>query len=138
MCVFCKIISGDIPAHKVYEDENFLAFLDIKPINPGHTLIIPKNHYANLSEIPENELSNMILIVKKVAVLLTKNLNFTDYTISENNGPLAGQSVAHFHFHIIPRFENDILTDWDHKERRVGEKEYKPGEAEEIIKKILA
>lgn len=138
MCVFCQIISGDIPAHKVYEDENFLAFLDIKPINPGHTLIIPKNHYANLSEIPDTELSSIILIVKKVAALLAEKLNFTDYTISENNGPLAGQSVPHFHFHIIPRFENDILTDWDHKERRVGEKEYAAGEAEEIIKKILA
>ena len=101
MCVFCKIIAGEIPAHKVYEDENFLAFLDIKPINPGHTLVVPKNHYANLSEIPETELADLILRVKKLAVLLAKKLNFTDYTISENNGPLAGQSVPHFHFHII-------------------------------------
>ncbi|MHB8904268.1 MAG: HIT family protein [Patescibacteria group bacterium] len=136
MCVFCKIINGEIPAHKVYEDEKTLAFLDIKPINPGHTLIIPKNHYANLSEIPEIELADLIIKVKKIAALLKEKLGFTDYTISENNGPLAGQSVSHFHFHIIPRFANDILTNWDHKERRVGEKEYEPGEAEEIIKKL--
>jgi len=138
MCIFCKIISGEIPSYKVYEDEKVLAFLDIRPINPGHTLIIPKNHYANLSEIPEDELTDLILKVKKLAALLVKKLNFSDYTISENNGPLSGQSVAHFHFHIIPRFENDILTNWDHKEHRVGEREYGPGEAEEIIKKINA
>lgn len=129
MCVFCKIIAGEIPSYKVYEDENFLAFLDIKPINLGHTLVIPKNHYANLSEIPENELRSLILRVKKIAGLLSKKLNFTDYTISENNGPLSGQSVAHIHFHIIPRFEGDNLSSWSHKD-------YETGEAEEIIKKI--
>jgi histidine triad (HIT) family protein len=129
MCIFCKIIAGEIPAYKVYEDEKFLAFLDIKPINPGHALVVPKNHYANLSEIPETELSNLILRVKKVAALLTEKLNFSDYTISENNGPLAGQSVSHIHFHIIPRFANDKLSDWEHKE-------YQLGEAEEIIKKL--
>lgn len=138
MCVFCKIIAGEIPIYKVYEDENFIAFLDIKPINPGHTLVVPKNHYANLSEIPDVELGNLIISVKKLAGLLAEKLNFTDYTISENNGPLAGQSVAHLHFHIIPRFENDILTNWDHKEHRRGEREYEPGEAEEVLKKILA
>lgn len=131
MCIFCKIISGEIPSYKVYEDEKTLAFLDIKPINLGHTLVVPKNHYANLSEIPETELSNLILIVKKVAVLLAEKLNFSDYTISENNGPLAGQSVPHIHFHIIPRFQDDKLESWEHKE-------YKEGEAEEIIKKILS
>ena len=131
MCVFCKIISGEIPAYKVYEDENFLAFLDIKPINPGHTLVISKNHYATLSEISETELSNMILIVKKLAILLAKKLSFSDYTISENNGPLSGQSIAHFHFHIIPRFAGDKLLSWKHKE-------YQAGEAEEIIRKIKA
>ena len=136
MCIFCKIISGEIPCHKVYEDEKTLAFLDIKPINPGHTLIVPKNHYANLSEIPETELCDLILRAKKLAALLSEKLNFTDYTISQNNGPLAGQTVAHIHFHIIPRFENDILTGWDHKEHRRGEKEYSSEEAEEIIKKL--
>jgi len=129
MCVFCKIITGEIPAYKVYEDEKFLAFLDVKPINPGHTLVVPKNHYANLSEIPEGELAKLIIIVKKVAAELIAKLNFSDYTISENNGPLAGQSVSHIHFHIIPRFADDKLSDWKHKE-------YKPGEAEEIIKKL--
>jgi len=131
MCVFCKIIAGEIPAYKVYEDEKVLSFLDISPINPGHTLVIPKNHYANLSDIPETGLSDLILRVKKVAALLTEKLNFSDYTISENNGALAGQSVTHFHFHIIPRFADDKLSDWKHKE-------YKPGEAEEIIKKLQA
>jgi len=131
MCIFCDIISGQLPSYKVYEDDKIVSFLSINPVNPGHTLVITKNHYANLSEIPEEELAELIIIVKKVAAKLIAKLNFTDYTISENNGASAGQSVPHFHFHIIPRFENDKLSDWKHKE-------YLPGEAEEIIKKINA
>lgn len=131
MCVFCEIINNNIPPRKVYEDEKTLAFLDIKPINPGHTLVVPKSHYANLSEIPEAELVDLILKVKKVAALLVKKLNFTDYTISQNNGPLSGQSVLHIHFHIIPRLATDQLSSWKHRE-------YEPGEMDEIIKKINA
>ena len=129
MCIFCKIIAGEIPIYKVYEDEKTLAFLDIKPITPGHTLVIPKKHYANLSEINDGELTDLILAVKKICTLLMAKLNFTDYAIAENNGPLAGQSVSHIHFHIIPRPKEDNPYSWEHKE-------YKPGEAEEIIKKL--
>jgi histidine triad (HIT) family protein len=130
MCVFCKIVNNEIPYYKVYEDDKTLAFLDISPINHGHTLVISKNHYANLNEIPADELANLIVVVKKVSSLLSTKLNFSDYTISENNGIFSGQSVFHIHFHVIPRYEDDNLTAWEHKE-------YAPGEAEEIIKKLV-
>lgn len=130
MCIFCKIISGEIPSYKVYEDEKFLAILDAFPLRVGHTLVIPKEHYSNLSEIPDLDLKDLIIKVKQVAALLTTKLNFTDYKISENNGPLAGQSVPHIHFHIVPQYPGEVAP-------TQGKFEYQPGEAEEIIKKLL-
>jgi len=129
MCIFCKIISGEIPAFKVYEDENILAFLDIQPVNPGHTLVVPKKHYQNLEEIPEMELSVLILAVKKIGARLKEKLGIEGYNASTNNDPAAGQIVPHLHFHIIPRHEGDGHTSWSRRQ-------YQSGEAEEIIKKL--
>ncbi|MDP2944013.1 MAG: HIT family protein [bacterium] len=129
MCIFCKIINKEIPSYKVYEDEKMLAFLDIAPINSGHTLIVPKNHYVNLEAIPTEELSALMSTVKKVGALLKDKLGVSGYNITANNDPIAGQLIPHLHFHVIPRREGDGLKLWP------GRK-YEEGEAEEIIKKL--
>jgi len=129
MCIFCKIVNHEIPCYKVYEDDKVLAFLDIKPVNSGHTLVIPKTHYQNLEEINEKDLSYLIVAVKKIGKLLKEKLNVIGYNVHENNGLIAGQAVSHIHFHIIPRVEADGLEHWP-----AGE--YKEGEAEEILKKL--
>ncbi|WP_423792592.1 HIT family protein [Methanocaldococcus indicus] len=103
MCIFCKIVNGEIPAKVVYEDDYVLAFLDINPRSKGHTLVIPKKHYEKFEDIPDEELQKLILGVKKTLNIL-KKLGFSDYNIVNNNGKLAGQEVNHVHFHIIPRF----------------------------------
>jgi len=129
MCIFCQIIAGELPAHKVYEDEQVVAILDIKPVHAGHILVLPKKHVANLEEISETDLSAVITVVKKIGGLLKEKLNYIGYNVVENNDPIAGQEIPHLHFHLIPRLENDGLNHWAHQE-------YKPGEAEEILKKL--
>lgn len=129
MCIFCQIVNNELPAYKVYEDDQALAFLDINPVNSGHTLVIPKKHYENLETIPEEELSRLILVVKKVGALLKAKLGILGYNLGENNDPVAGQLIPHLHFHIMPRQEGDGLALWPHRV-------YAPGEAEEIIKKL--
>lgn len=114
-CVFCKIAKGEILADKIYEDENFLAFLDIKPNNPGHTLIIPKAHYENLYEIPDEVLSSLAPLIKKLAVAVKNGTNADGINIGMNNESPAGQIVPHAHFHIIPRLINDNLKHWQGK-----------------------
>ena len=128
-CVFCKIVAGEIPAYKVYEDESVLAFLDIMPVSEGHILVIPKKHYANFEEIPEEELFAVMKVVKKVGKSLKDNFKVTGYNVQENNDLVAGQEVPHIHFHIIPRKENDGFKLW-------SQGKYKEGEAEKIIEKI--
>lgn len=108
MCIFCKIINNEIPSYKVYEDENFLAFLDISQATLGHTLVIPKKHYENIFELPED--SNIFNIVTKLATKIKKATNCLGINILNNNGVSAGQTVNHFHIHIIPRYENDNFT----------------------------
>ena len=129
MCIFCKIINQEIPSYKVYEDDKVFAFLDIKPVHPGHTLVIPKTHYQNLEEISEEDLTHLIIAVKKVAQLLKDKLSISGYNIHENNDPVAGQIVSHLHFHIIPRVTGDNLHHWPAQE-------YQAGEAESILEKL--
>jgi histidine triad (HIT) family protein len=129
MCIFCKIINNEIPSYKVYEDDNVLAFLDIAPVNPGHTLVLPKKHYANFEEITEEDLTKVILTVKKIGLVLKEKLGIKGYNIQINNDFIAGQLIPHFHVHIIPRQENDNLHLWP-------QGKYKEGEVEEILKKI--
>lgn len=106
-CIFCKIIEKSIPSKVLFENDKNLAFLDIFPISKGHTIVIPKNHYNNLEEIPNNELSELFEIVKKVSILLHKKLKVDGYNILQNNFRAAGQVVNHFHVHIIPRSNED-------------------------------
>lgn len=121
-CIFCKIIGGEIPSKKVYEDDKYIAFLDIRPFSMGHVLVLPKAHHSNIHEIPDELLSNMMPIVKKIAKKIEKELHPKGIVINQNNGESAGQSVMHFHIHIKPIYED---TQYDIAECRT-----KPSEAE--------
>lgn len=120
-CIFCKIIQGKIPCYKVLEDKEFLAFMDIRPINKGHVLVVPKNHCINLLDFPKSEETDLIEFTKKVAKAIVKATNADGFNVGMNNGPAAGQVVMHAHLHIIPRFKGDGLISWPHKEYGEGE-----------------
>jgi histidine triad (HIT) family protein len=104
-CIFCKIVAGEIPCKKVYEDKNSLAFLDINPRNPGHALVIPKKHIQDIFSISEGEASELIKTVRRVAIGVRKAVDAKGISITQSNGQLAGQLVPHMHFHVIPRTE---------------------------------
>lgn len=123
MCLFCEIASGNIPCYKVYEDELCLAFLDISQATIGHTLVIPKKHFKNILELDEETSSHIGKIVTKLAKNITTKLNINDVNILNNNGPLAGQSVEHFHVHIIPRYKNDQFN-FTTPSNKLSEKEF--------------
>ena len=110
MCVFCKIINGDIPSYKIYEDENVFAFLDINPVTYGHTLVIPKKHVENIFELDSVTTNSLFVGVTNVAKLLKEKLKTDNLNLINNNGPLAYQSVFHYHVHLIPRYENDSFS----------------------------
>ncbi|MFH1509293.1 MAG: HIT family protein [bacterium] len=114
-CVFCKIIKGEVPAHKVYEDENVLAFLDIAPIAPGHTLVVPKNHFETFVETDDFELANLITVSKKVGQAMKQGLSVGGFNVCLNNDRVAGQIVFHTHLHVIPRVVDDELKPWPGK-----------------------
>ena len=106
-CIFCKIIAGEIPSHTLYEDEMFKVILDVGPATKGHALILPKNHYANLYELPEEDAAQAIKLAKKMMIKMTNKLNCDGFNIVQNNGEVAGQTVFHFHMHLITRYKND-------------------------------
>lgn len=110
MCVFCKIIEGDIPSYKVYEDNDVLAFLDISQVTIGHTLVIPKKHVENVFELDQDTASVLFSKIPLIANKLKKALNITDLNILNNNGKGAYQSVFHYHIHLLPRYENDNFS----------------------------
>ena len=106
MCIFCKIINGEIPCYKVYEDDKFLAFLDISQATIGHTLVVPKKHYPNILSLEDNDILGVVsLVCKKIE----KALDVHNFNILNNCGVKAGQTVDHFHIHIIPRYDNDTM-----------------------------
>lgn len=109
-CVFCKIIKGDIPSYTIYEDSEFKAFLDISPASKGHTILIPKLHVENLYELPDNLAEKIIIVAKKIAKGLKKELDYDGLNLLQNNGEVAGQSVFHFHMHLIPRYKDDKVV----------------------------
>lgn len=106
-CIFCKIIRKEVPSKIVFENHSNMAFLDIFPISLGHTVVVSKKHYQNIEEIPDNELSELFKIVKKVAMIIHKKLKVDGYNILQNNFRVAGQEINHIHVHIIPRMEHD-------------------------------
>jgi histidine triad (HIT) family protein len=108
-CIFCQIAAGRIPCTRVHEDEVCLAFMDINPISPGHTLIIPKRHYTYVMEMPPDEVGHIGSLVPRLAGAVKGALGAEGINLLENNGPSAGQVVMHVHFHLIPRWPGDGL-----------------------------
>ena len=106
-CIFCKIANGEIPAATLYEDDDFRVILDLGPASKGHALILPKEHYANLYELPDELVAKVIVLAKKMITKLTDVLGCDGYNLVQNNGAAAGQTVFHFHLHMIPRYEGD-------------------------------
>lgn len=122
-CLFCKIIGSQIPSEKIYEDEKSLAFLDIMPVSPGHTLVIPKEHYANFDEVPEDVLCQTISCAQKIGRAIKEGLGLEGYNVDIHNGEVAGQSVHHLHIHIIPRRAGDGLVLFPREKYQEGEME---------------
>jgi|APTNR8051073442_1049403.scaffolds.fasta_scaffold01111_4 histidine triad (HIT) family protein len=106
-CIFCRIVKGELPCTKVYEDDAVLAFMDIGPIIKGHVLVIPKAHYATLPEVPTELAARVMVVVQKVATALMSALAADGVNVHQSNGACAGQVVPHVHFHVIPRFNDD-------------------------------
>ncbi len=109
-CIFCAIAAGEIPSFKVYEDDAFLAYLDINPFSEGHVLVIPKEHRECLLDADDTLLAELIARVKKIASRVKNVLGADGFNILQNNGEAAGQSVKHIHFHIVPRKNGDALV----------------------------
>ncbi len=106
-CIFCKIVAGDIPSTRVYEDDHVLAFMDIGPIVRGHVLVIPKAHHNPLSDTPDDLLARLIAVVRRIARAQQDGLGADGVNVHQANGSAAGQVVPHLHFHVIPRFASD-------------------------------
>lgn len=106
-CIFCKIANGEIPSKTLYEDEEFRVILDLAPATKGHALILPKSHFKNLYELPEETAGKVMKLAKKMATTMTEKLGCDGFNVVQNNNEVAGQTVFHFHMHLIPRYEND-------------------------------
>ena len=118
-CIFCKLANGQIPTNSIYEDDDFNVILDASPATKGHALILPKEHYANIFEIDEEILGKAAKLAKKIMIKEKDNLKCDCYNLLKNNGEVAGQTVFHFHMHLIPRYESDENKDiiqWSHIE----------------------
>ena len=111
-CIFCKILAGDLPSHKVYENDAAIAFLDINPLHDGHTLVIPKKHYPDFLHMPKEDFGDFSEALQKVAKAVKQATGADGLNIGINVGQAAGQIVFHAHFHVIPRFEGDGLKAW--------------------------
>lgn len=111
-CIFCKIISNEIPSKKVYEDDDFLAILDLSPATKGHVLVIPKEHSETLTDLSDEMLSKILIVSKKIMKAMKTVHDFTNYNVVQNNGRLAGQTVPHFHLHLIPRYSIEEMVLW--------------------------
>ena len=106
-CIFCKIVAGDIPSTRIYEDADTLAFMDIGPIIKGHTLVIPKQHYDPITKTPVDVLARLMKVVQKIAQAQMNGLKADGVNVLNANGTAAGQQVPHIHFHVVPRFKTD-------------------------------
>ena len=126
-CIFCKILAGEIPSAVVYEDDDFKAILDVNPAVRGHVIILPKNHAANIFELPDEDASKVMVVAKKIAAAVQKTYSCDGVNILQNNGKVAGQTVFHLHVHVIPRYEGDTDS------IRIG---WRPGETPEDLADI--
>lgn len=128
-CMFCQIAAGATPTNKIYEDEHTLAFLDIRPVSPGHALVIPKLHTPNIYEAPDEVLAHLLPAAKKVSKAVKTSMAADGITLQVNNDPAAGQIIYHLHIHVIPRSDTDGLALWP-------QGKYAEGEAEKITEDI--
>ena len=129
-CIFCKLANGDIPTNSIYEDNDFKVILDASPATKGHALILPKNHFANLFEIDDEVAAKALPLAKKIANKMMKELGCDGVNIVQNNGEAAGQTVHHFHVHVIPRWAGDgAINDWNHQS-------FSDAETAEVVKKL--
>lgn len=123
-CIFCKIANGEIPAATLYEDENFRVILDLGPASKGHALILPKSHAANIYELSDEMAAKAMILAKKMATAMTAALKCDGFNIVQNNGECAGQTVFHFHMHLIPRYKGDqVGITWHPDELSDADKE---------------
>jgi histidine triad (HIT) family protein len=106
-CIFCKLANGVFPTATIYEDDDFRVILDLGPASKGHALILPKEHYANLYELSDEVAAKVLIVAKKVITKMTEVLGCDGYNLVQNNGEAAGQTVFHFHMHLIPRYKDD-------------------------------
>ncbi len=106
-CIFCKLANGDIPTNTIYEDDDFRVFLDASPATKGHCLIVPKEHFDNLADLDDTVAAKVLPLAKKIMKLLSDKLGWDGFNLVQNNGEVAGQTVFHFHMHLIPRYKND-------------------------------
>ena len=128
-CIFCKIISGELPSFKVYEDERVIAFLDIRPVNAGHTLVVPKAHSQNIFDIKPEDWDAVAGVTRVLAIAIEKGTGADGVNIAMNNREHAGQVVHHPHVHIIPRFKGDGI-------KLMPQRTYQDKEAETTAEKI--
>ena len=129
-CVFCKIIAGEIPSATIYEDEDFKVIMDISPEAKGHAIMLPKKHFANLYEMDDQSASKALIVARKVATAMREELGCEGLNLVQNNGEAAGQTVFHFHMHLIPRYQGDkVNVTWE-------QGSYGDGEAEQIAAAI--
>lgn len=133
-CIFCKIVNKEIPAEIIFEDNDVIAIADTNPVNLGHTLVIPKEHFANIYDTPDAVLAKLLARIKIIARTLKKVLAAEGININMNNEPAAGQVIFHAHFHVIPRFESDGFTHWHGKKHTIEEIR----EAAEQIRKAIS
>ena len=122
-CIFCKIISGEVQASKIYEDDKVLAFLDIKPLNPGHTLVVTKEHFDDLTSTPDELVCAVTKIAKMIGKKIIKSKLGEGFNVGINTKKPAGQVVNHFHLHVMPRLSNDGCEHWKGKDYTAGEEE---------------
>ena len=115
-CIFCKIAAGEIPSETVYEDEQFRAILDLGPATPGHTLILPKEHFQDVTELGDEYAANVLKVAAKIGKAMKAGLGCQGFNLVQNNGEVAGQTVMHFHMHVIPRYaQREEMVLWDPK-----------------------
>ena len=132
-CIFCRIVRGELPCTKVYEDEQVLAFMDIGPIIKGHTLVIPKAHHDPLPALPVDLLACVISVVQRIAAAQVAALGADGVNVHQSNGAAAGQLVPHVHFHVIPRFTTD-----GHRWNWAAKKYESPAEMQDLGRRLAA
>jgi len=135
-CIFCKIVKGEIPCFKIYEDEKVISFLDINPVSQGHTLIIPKIHAANLWEIQEEDLMAVQLVAKKIVNAMKSTFDLLGVVCMQLNGRGVNQLVMHYHLHLVPRSEGESMLSVSSWDQKPGNPEAIAGLAEKIASRL--